>query len=283
MAGRALVLGGGGVTGVAWELGVIAGLVEKGIDLTGADLIVGTSAGSVVGAQISTGTPIEELYQAQLAGPGAERSARLGLLVMARLGLAVLGTRDQQTSMARIGKMALRAKTMPQADRKAIIASRLPVDEWPKDQRLAITAVAAETGEFTVFDRDSGVSLVDAVAASCAVPGVWPPSDVNGRLFVDGGMRSPSNVDIVGWQSEQYDRIVVIAPLTTAFRREGSIPAQLATLGPGIRSVVVSPDPAAKTAIGRNVLDPARRAPAAQAGRQQAGDVAAAVEAVWAD
>ena len=56
----ALVLGGGGITGIAWEIGVLAGLAEAGVDLTGADLVVGTSAGSVVGAQITSGAPLED-------------------------------------------------------------------------------------------------------------------------------------------------------------------------------------------------------------------------------
>lgn len=76
--GSGLVLGGGGVTGIAWELGMLAGLAEAGIDLYGADLIVGTSAGSVVGAQITSATPIDELYARQLEPPSAERPERVG-------------------------------------------------------------------------------------------------------------------------------------------------------------------------------------------------------------
>jgi len=134
---------------------------------------------------------------------------------------------------------------------------------------------------YVTFDNDSGASLVDAVAASCAVPGVWPPSDVNGRLFVDGGVRSPANVDVVGRQAGSYDRVVVVAPLTVSFRRDTSVRAQLAGLPGNPRTILVSPDEQAKQAIGNNVLDPARRADSARAGRTQAGDVAAQVEAVW--
>jgi NTE family protein len=280
MAGRALVLGGGGVTGVAWELGVIAGLAEKGIDLGTADLIVGSSAGSVVGAQITTGTAVEELYQAQLAGPGSEVAAKMGLGVMARFALATLRGGGEQAILRRIGDLALRTRTMPAAERKAVIASRLPRDEWPA-QRLLITAIVAKTGEFTVFDRDSGVSLVDAVAASCAVPGVWPPSDVNGELYIDGGIRSPANVDIVGRQSASYDRVVVIAPLPAGLRRSASVASQVAALPVGTRSVVVSPDDDTKAIIGRDLLNPAKRAGAARAGRRQAATVATAIEALW--
>src|SRR5215203_1575582 len=86
---RALVLGGGGVTGVAWEIGVLAGLAEAGVDLTGADLVVGTSAGSVVGAQVTSGAGIEELYARQLEPPASERVARLGRAAQARYAWAM--------------------------------------------------------------------------------------------------------------------------------------------------------------------------------------------------
>ena len=72
----ALVLGGGGITGIAWEIGVLAGLAEAGADLTGADLVVGTSAGSVVGAQVTAGADLEALHARQLEPPTGERAAR---------------------------------------------------------------------------------------------------------------------------------------------------------------------------------------------------------------
>ena len=125
VASRALVLGGGGVTGVAWELGILAGLAEAGLDLTGAELLVGTSAGSVVAAQVASGTSLEELYGRQLATVSAEVGARMGLGVLLRLAGAMLSTRDEAKARARIGAMALGAHTMPEAERKAIIAARL--------------------------------------------------------------------------------------------------------------------------------------------------------------
>ena len=273
--GRALVLGGGGVTGVAWELGVLAGLAEAGLDLTEADLFVGTSAGSVVAAQVTSGAPLDELYERQLASTGSEVAARMGLGVLLRWAAAALGTRDERKALARVGAMALNARTMPEQERKAIIESRLLTHEWP-DRRLVITAVATD-GEFVTFDKESGVSIVDAVAASCAVPGVWPPVTINGRRYIDGGVRSTANADLAAG----YARVVVIAPINASFRRSQSVAAQLARLGQGTRSTVVVPDDATKAAIGRNLLDPARRAPAAQAGRKQAKDVLEAVAKVW--
>jgi len=277
MAGRALVLGGGGVTGVAWELGMIAGLAEDGLDLTGADLVVGTSAGSVVGALVTSGEPIEEAYGRQLRPATAEQSARLGLGLLLKFAAATIGSRDPQRSLAKIGAIALGAKTIPEHERRAIIASRLTTMDWPTRQRLLIAAVAADDGGFIVFDRDAGVSLVDAVAASCAVPGVWPPVTINGRRHIDGGMRAPANVDLAAG----CDRVLVLAPITRAIRRDARVTAQVAALPQGTQAVVVSPDRAASAAIGRNVLDPRRRASAARAGRAQAAQVLAAVRKVW--
>lgn len=273
---RALVLGGGGVTGVAWELGLLAGLAAAGLDLTRADVFVGTSAGSVVAVQITSGVPLERLYEVQLESTGGEIAAKLGLGVILRMGWAVLSTRDEHKARARIGAMALRARTVPPEQRREVIASRLPVKEWP-DRDLRITAVSADTGEFFAIDRTAGVSLVDAVGASCAVPGVWPPVRIKGRPFIDGGMRSPANVDVAG----DCDRVVVIAPISTAWRASHSVTAQAARLPRGTRSAVVSPDQAARAAIGRNPLDPARRAAAAQAGRHQACEALDRIGRVW--
>jgi NTE family protein len=165
---------------------MLCGLAAAGVDLTGADLVVGTSAGSVVGAQVAAGCDLEEMYAAQLAGSSSEIPARQRLSTLLRWGWAAVSQRDAQKARARIGAMALTARTVPEAQRRAVIESRMPVRQWPQ-RRLLVTAVDAASGEFVVFDRDSGVDVVDAVAASCAVPGVWPPVTIRGRRYVDGG------------------------------------------------------------------------------------------------
>jgi NTE family protein len=275
---RALVLGGGGVTGVAWELGLLAGLAERGVDLTGADLVVGTSAGSVVGAEVATGVDIEERYAKQLLPPNGDVAAALGPAAMLRFGMALLWPRATPEQVrARVGRLALRARTMPEADRLAVFAERLPVHEWP-DRALKITAVDARSGEFMVFDRASGVPLVTAVAASCAVPGIWPPVTADGRRYVDGGVRSPVNADLAAG----YERVIVIAPIIRGFGPMVGVRSQLDELRKRSRVALVSPAAAALRAIGRNVLDPARRADAARAGRAQAVAVAEQVAEVWA-
>jgi NTE family protein len=273
---KALILAGGGVTGIGWELGILTGLAELGLDLSDADVVVGTSAGSVVGAQLTTGVPLPELYAAQLRDPTGEIAAKLGPAVLLRFALANLLPGSDQRARARVGKLALAARTVPEAERRAVIEERLPQREWPERQ-LLVTAVEAETGDFTVFDRDSGVPLVDAVAASCAVPMVWPPITIAGRRYVDGGVRSGANADL----ATGCGRVVVLAPMTASLRRSGRISEQLATLGPKVHAAVISPDDKARKAIGRNILDPAARAASARAGHAQAASVRDQVAVAW--
>jgi NTE family protein len=272
--GRALVLGGGGVTGIAWETGLVHGLAEAGVDLAGADLLVGTSAGSVVAAQLAGGVPLAELYAGQLRAPKGEIPARLTSAMLLRYLAAYALPGSGRTKRARLGRAALRARTVSEAERREVFEGRLAQRGWP-DRALRVTAVNAEDGSFAVFDRDSGAPFLDAVAASCAVPLVWPPVTIDGHRYMDGGMRSPANADLAAGCS----RVVVIAPITRALSRAARPDVQAASLG--ARSIVLSPDAAALKAIGSNVLDPTRRGPAAEAGRAQAAAVVEAVRRVW--
>jgi NTE family protein len=274
----ALVLGGGGITGIAWEVGLLAGLADAGVDLRTADLVVGTSAGSVVGAQLRSGADVAELYERQLEPPAQERAARLSRAVLARYGLAMLlARRDDTAFRRRLGRLARAAadsgRTPTEAERRTVIASRLPRTEWP-EQPLVLTAVDTASGAFTTFTRDSGVELVAAVAASCAVPGVYPPVTIDGRRYMDGGMRSPANADLAAG----YERVVVLAPVPGVGLMTG-VGAQADALAG--RVAVVSPDAGSRAAIGKNVLDPAARAGSARAGRAQAAAVADQVAEVW--
>jgi NTE family protein len=275
----ALVLGGGGITGIAWEIGVLAGLAEAGTDLTGADLVVGTSAGSVVGALLASGSDLAAVYERQLAPATGEQVARLNRATVAQFGWAMLRSRGRDVEFRRrIGALALAAEkaglTPSEQERLDVIGERLAGTQWPQRQ-LVITAVNAETGEFRTFDRNSGVPLLHAVAASCAVPGVYPPVTIDGRRYVDGGMRSAANADL----AQGYDRLVVLAPIPRGVGPMASVDAQVT--GMVSRVAVISPDAASRKAIGRNVLDPAARAPSARAGRTQAATIARQVAEVW--
>ena len=275
----ALVLGGGGITGIAWEIGLLHGLREAGVDLVDADVVVGTSAGSVVGAQLTSGTPLEQLYAAQLADPAGEIGAAFGRLTLLKYVALLLAPGSSNAKRRRLGRASVRAATRPGAvpaqERIQVIRDRLPSAEWP-DRDLRVTSVAADTGEFVVWDREGEADLVHAVASSCAVPLVWPPVTVAGRPYVDGGARSGANADVV----EGADRVVVLAPLPRSLSRSQSIQAQLARTG-ATSTVVVSPDAAAVRAIGRNVLDPAQRQASARAGFAQAAHVLDEVRSVW--
>ncbi|MBT2445057.1 patatin-like phospholipase family protein [Streptomyces sp. ISL-36] len=280
MTRRALVLGAGGLVGAGWEIGVLLGLAKSGIDLSTADLIVGSSAGAVVGALFASGRfTLAELYEGQLDDSPGEPAARLGAGTILRYTTAVLTSRTPEMYGRKLGRLALGAATVDEAARRETVARRLgPVTRWP-ERRLLITAVDASTGELTAFDAANGAPLVDAVTASCAIPGLWPPATVDGRRWIDGGVHSTANAHLAAG----HDRVVVIAPNASGNKAIASPARQGAALaGTGARVEVITPDAASKQAFGRGALDPSRRGPAARAGRAQAAAHAEAVAAVWA-
>lgn len=280
---RALVLAGGGVTGVAWELGILVGLQDGGLEVHAVDRIVGTSAGSVVGALVSSGVDFETLFAGQRVPPdqSAERAVTFdGEALMAAFAeFMSAGPISGDALRARIGQWALGATTVPEDERRAIITARLPIQQWPDQPDLKIVAVDVETGAPHVFDRASGVALVDAVAASCAVPGVWPPVSIEGHRYMDGGMRSTTNADL----AHGCARVLLLSPLGLVNMGPLGNPAEevaeLERAGSVVR--VVTPDAASVQAIGPNVLDPAYRAGAARAGREQGRALADSLRAFW--
>lgn len=277
MTTKALVLGGGGLTGIAWELGVIAGLADDGIDLTDSDLIVGTSAGATVGAQITTGS-LDELVAAQLAADSKELMAELDLDLLAEIFSRLTDSSSSDDELrAQVGALALGAGTVTEPVRRAVIAARLPSHQWPA-HRLVLTAVDAHSGRFTTFDASSGVSLVDAVAASCAVPGVWPPVSIDGRRYIDGGVRSGTNADL----ASGHGRVLVLSPMAPAMT-PGIEPEADGLRRQGSTVLVIAADGAALARFGDNPLDPSRRAPALEEGRRQGATAATAVRELWHD
>lgn len=267
---EALVLGGGGVGGIAWITGLLAGLADAGQDVSGADLIVGTSAGSAVAAQLGSGLSLDELYDRQVKPElqAAELMAELDLdTFAAEMTSALTGAASTAELRRAAGAFALAAQTVPESARRAVIESRLPSHEWPA-RALKIVAVDAGTGDPRVFEKNSGVNLVDAVTASCAVPGIWPPVTIGDRRYIDGGVRSGENADYAAG----HDRVLIIAPLgsTELFPTEMPLSGAAAQLRAGGAQVaIIAPDEASQAAVGPNPLDPSRRAPAAEAGRAQ--------------
>ena len=277
MAGKALVLGSGGITGAAWEVGLVAGLAAHGLDLTAADLILGTSAGSLAGAQLTSGIGLAELYAAQCAPSEVAVTATMGRALMLRYGLAVFTPGTPARARKRLGRVARASPPLDEAQRRAVIEAWLPSHEWPA-QRLLITAVDARTGEGGTFNSSSGVSLIEAVSASCAVPGVWPPVLLNGRRWMDGGMRSAANADLAAG----HERVVVLAPIWKGLRVMPAALLQCRDLArAGSAVVLVAPNAESAAALGSNVLDSAGRPAAARAGYAQAEAALSDVAALW--
>lgn len=278
MTERAVVLGGGGIAGIAWEIGLLHGLAESGVNVLDADLFVGTSAGSAVAGQITSTMPLGQLYQRQVdpALQTPEIAAELDLDEITELwAKAYEDAVDADDMRRRIGAVALAAKTVPEADRRAVIEARLPSHEWPK-ARLLLVAADANTGEVEVFDRDSGVGLVDAVAASCAVPGTWPPVTIGASRYVDGGVRSAENADLAAGHARVLVLQAMVLPdVTDLDEQVESLRQQGSTV------LVVTIDEAAAEAMGPNPLDPAVREPAARAGYEQGRRQAALVADLW--
>ncbi|WP_206062910.1 patatin-like phospholipase family protein [Nocardioides piscis] len=275
MPRSALVLGGGGLTGIGWEAGILKGLADRGVDLTAADTVVGTSAGSVIGALVTT-DPLDEVYERQVEEPTGELGADYRRSMMLRLVLPMVLPGSITKKGKRIGAAALRAHPAGGHERVEVIRSRIEIDQWP-ERDLRITAVNADTGEFRVFGPGDGVDIVHAVAASCAVPIVWPPVSIDDTPYIDGGMRSVTNADVA---RDAEDVVVVIAPLAQAFSRATRISTQLGKCR-ATRKVVITPDKQALAAFGNNVLDASKRPGAAREGLRQAAAVLDEVAAAW--
>ncbi len=283
---RAVVLGGGGNVGIAWELGVLAALAEGGIDAREADLVVGTSAGSVVGAQIGHGRDPRALLAERRAAPAQPSGeAAPGAVPQDAAGVFALwvsATEMTQAHAAQVGALALQARTMPEEQWLAGFA----VNGWPgwPAQTLVVTAVECESGAFRAIDRASGVPIERAVAASCAVPGLFPPVTVDGVRCMDGGVRSGTSADLA--QRIEPDVVLVVAPIGWAGRGIHRLAAQqlaqemaaLESVGAKVR--LIEPDDGARAHMG-NLMDPAEALPAADTGYAHARRLAAGLRAWW--
>ena len=272
------MLGGGGVASIGWELGLLAGLAEAGLDVRfGAGLYVGTSAGATVAAQVTSGLSLDALIDRLGSPDSAEKPVRYDITARRKFLAEVEdGAKDEIDAAARLGRMALAAATVPEVERRAIISSRLPVTEWP-EVLLRIVAVNARNGKPTVFNRTSGVSLTDAVAASCAVPGIWPPVTIGCKRYIDGGARSHTNADFAA----DCSRVLVILPLEPGGRLAAALAAELKGLRTRAKVLLVKMDERGRRAMGSNPLDPSRRHAMVDAGRAQATEAAEEVARLW--
>jgi len=275
---RALVLGGGGLAGIAWETGILIGIADESPAaarlLLDSDVLVGTSAGSAVAAQLGSGRPLEELFGRQIAETSAELDPGVDIEAITELFMAALGgpSTSVPDRMRRIGEVAVQTETVSEPVRRQVIAQRLPSHDWP-DRALRLTAIDTATGELVVFDRNSGVELIDAVAASCAVPGAWPPVTIAGRRYMDGGVASSVNLRV----ADDCDAVVVLTPsgVDAPSPFDAGPAAEIEAFGGAAFAVFA--DDASLAAFGPNPLDPRCRAGSAHAGREQGRREAAAV------
>lgn len=276
-SGTALVLGGGGPVGGAWLTGVLAGLADAGINLDRADVVIGTSAGAIFGSRLACGRPPRELYERQLAGDD-----RIDLDVTTTQTLrflsAALGSRDPERSVRRLGRAALAARTGPASEMYDAVRTLLcGATDWPA-RPLRIAAVDAVSGEVGTFDADTKAGLVDAVAASCAVPLVWPPVALDGRCWIDGGSRSTANIQL----ARGYGRVLAVVPIPNAVGPHPSAQQQAAELTAGGTAVsLLCPDRTDRRAMGRDMTANAHVPAAARAGYARATALAAGVADVW--
>ena len=293
LSGTALVLGGGGSAGNAWLIGVIAGLCEAGLDVTAADLIIGTSAGSTAAAQVTGATPAELLAAVldatpplRTRPPGSDPGAaatRPATDHMETTSAIIAAATDAADMRRRMGAWALgtpvSSDPSAQAGWRTTVAARLPHQLWP-ERALLITAVDASTGEPVVFDHDSGVDLVDAVAASCAGGFAYSIGD---RRYIDGGYRTNAdNADLAAGRAQ----VLVLSPLGGRSRTPVAWGTHLATQvaelrARGSRVETIFPDSISLAAFGDNLMDLSTRQPAARAGYDQGRAAADQLTELW--
>jgi NTE family protein len=285
MSGRALVLGGGGPVGIAWETGVLAGLAAEGVTLADADLIVGTSAGSFVGADIAGGDDAQAMAEAQIALSEAERTGAAPAMAFDPapfVNLFATVPVDQEPSAAicrEFGALSQSGAVVPEAAYLMAFQSFAKEGRaWPA--RFACTAVDVDSGAFKVLRAGDGAPLAHAIAASCSVPGIFPPVPINGRRYMDGGVRSPTCADVAAGHARVVT-FAVITGTTGPFVRNALEREALSVRERGGHMLIVTPDPDSLAAFGPNLMDAKNRVAITRAGVAQGRAEAARLRAFW--
>lgn len=284
---QALVLGGGGPVGIAWETGLVAGLAEGGVDVRHADFILGTSAGSVVGSQLAAGrTPAEmlqsefayaekakEAQAASVAGGGKAPDLSFLMSIMSR---RPPGQEMPKELILELCQQALAAETVSEE----VFLAGFPLPEMPWPEKFACTTIDAETGEFLLWTKDTAAPLRLAVPSSCSVPTIFPPITIDGRRYIDGGMRSGTNADM----AKDHGKVVIVAVAPPAFApmMQPGLDREMAIIRDhGGESLLIIPDAGSGEAFGMNLMDSSNREAIARAGFAQGQAEAARVGAFW--
>jgi NTE family protein len=232
---RAIVLGGGGVLGAAWMIGALAALEDTyGWDPREAEVLVGTSAGSVLSALLGCGVSVETLvnHQRGVPAPGDPQidfdpdnasggplppRPKLGIGSTALLRRAVRNPR-RLPPLAVLSSLAPRGRGQLDAV-GALVAAAVEVsgssNGWATHAATWIVTMDYETGRRVAFGRVGSppASLPDAVMASCAIPGWYAPVTIDGRRYVDGGTLSPTSLDLLAGRG--LDEVIVLAPMVS--------------------------------------------------------------------
>jgi NTE family protein len=273
---NALVLGGGGPVGASWTAGLLDGLLSAGVPLGDADVVVGTSAGSVVGSWLTIEpsglAQVPELMRKRAAWHAGNAQSGHGDPSLLRRMAAESG-RDAESARS-IGQAAIAAIPAVSADdAETMWKAALPDGAWPN--RLRAVAVNTETGLARAWSAQDGISLAVAVASSTAAPGVAPPVAVAGSVWVDGGVRSGTNADLLLEIADAPGAVLIVAPMPSEdLAREEAV-----LVGRGCRVRVITAEPFYTTP--GDLLDPRFIDVAAAAGESQARDIAADLSTWW--
>lgn len=284
---RALVLGGGGPVGIGWESGLIAGLADAGIDLREADLVSGTSAGSVVGAGLRLGMDAGDTLELVEKPPAGLASTAGMEALFAALGDAAASAASQEELLVSLGRVSRQSATV---DEELYVQSFAVLGGRPWPAGFQCTAVDVDSGEFRVWDGSSGASLERAVASSCAVPTIFPPVTIAGHRYMDGGMRTALNADL----ASGCDVAVVVSCFAlelppgfsdpVADMLTAAVQAELSTLrssGTRVEAVAPGAEFLELSGWGLNLMDFSLARQAFAVGQRQAADEAARVAEAW--
>lgn len=284
-ATRALVLGGGGAIGLAWQAGLLSGLQEAGLDLTAAEAIVGTSAGAFIGALLACGHDVADALQSLTALRRSADPQRLAAAhdAFSRARRTANLATDSRQALQVIGQAAREARTSSQ-ELYLELFDALAGTAWPAGFRC--TATDVDTGELVVWDKESGVTLQEAVASSCVVPMLFPVMTLATGRFMDGGILNPVNAIVV----PPSDVLVVISchPLSRHTDRLDAaqdamcarVTAELAAVAETTRLVLIEPD-FSEMGETQNMMDASMVTPAFQIGTRQAQHDVASIGASW--
>ncbi len=281
---RGLVLGGGGAVGVGWQTGLLTGLLEAGVDLAGAEAIVGTSAGALVGALLASGCEVTDAL-ISLASLGQsidpESLAAGDEAFLSAIRQANLES-DPRRALRAIGRSAKEASTLAE-DIYLGLFSTLDGTTWPAGFRC--TAIDTDTGDLVVWGQGSGVPLLRAVASSCAVPVLFPSVTIKGHRYMDGGLLSHLNAAAAA----PTDVLVVLSCHALGSKGTGgggalaasvTPDAELAPLRETRHLVAVEPD-FSEIGTPANMMDPDLVIQALKIGKRQAVADTEAIQTTW--